>query len=96
MNKVIWKFPLATADKQDISLPKGAEILCVQTQDDKPYLWALVEEGFTENRTFEIFGTGQKINYDSGTARYIDRKYIGSFQQQEGVFVWHVFELFNH
>ena len=42
----------------------------------------------TEERLFELFGTGQEIKYDMG----IDRKYIGTYQYQKGEFVGHVFE----
>lgn len=43
MNKTIWKFELETTGNQTLKMPIGAEILSVQTQFDKPCLWALVE-----------------------------------------------------
>lgn len=91
MEQVIWKFPLKTTDAQKLSLPKGAEILCVQTQFNEPCLWALVEEGNTEFRVFETFGTGHPVHCDMG----VDRKYIGTYQLDGGSLVFHVFERIN-
>lgn len=89
MNKVIWKFQLEVQDKQFISLPEGAEILSVQTQDYIPCIWVLVNPNNpTEERCFEIFGTGHNIYCDMG----IDRKFIGTFQMQSGKLVFHLFE----
>ena len=70
-------------------MPKGAEILTAQIQDDNLCLWALVNPKVrTEIRVIEIFGTGNPI---SSYAR-INRKYISTFQIQEGNLVFHVFE----
>lgn len=91
MKKQIWKFPLTIVDKQEIKMPIGSEILCVQTQNETPYLWALVNpESENENRMFEIFGTGGVVYYDMG----VNRKYIGTGQMQGGGFVYHLFERF--
>lgn len=88
----IWKTKLEITDKQTIQLPQGAEILSVQTQNEIPCLWALVDRHqFTEPRIIEIFGTGQDIHEDMG----VERKYIGTFQTNEGSFVGHVFERTN-
>ena len=70
-------------------MPKDAEILTVQTQNGKPCLWALVDpKAETEIRVIEIFGTGHPVLSDMGTSR----KYISTFQMQEGRLVFHVFE----
>lgn len=63
--------------------------LCVQMQDDKPFLWAVVETpDFTEESrvvvvVITVIATGK--NFDASTAG----QYVGTFQQ-EG-FVGHVF-----
>ena len=89
MNKTIWKFELETTDNQTLKMPVGAEILTVQTQSDKPCLWALVDPNAEkEGRFIEIFGTGHPVGYDMG----IDRKYIGTYQLHGGSLVFHVFE----
>jgi len=87
----IWKYELEFEAVTKLKLPKDAEILTVQ-QDEKtfkPCIWLMVKtDNETEERLFELFGTGQEIKYDMG----IDRKYIGTYQYQKGEFVGHVFE----
>ncbi len=95
--KVIWKF--STIDngfdeKFSIYMPKGAEILTVQTDEknNHPTIWALVDpEQENEERFFELFGTGHEIHGDMG----VERKYIGTYQYQKGAFVGHIFERIN-
>lgn len=83
----IWKFPLAVVSVNSLDMPKGAEILTVQTQGDIPCLWAMVDpDAEQERRYVEILGTGQPIFKADGC----ERRYIGTFQQRP--FVWHVFE----
>ena len=87
MDKTIWKYELTMADKQYIEMPHGAEILCVQLQNDTPFLWALVTPKLAkENRLFEIFGTGHPISPK------FYRKYIGTFQLPNAELVFHLFE----
>lgn len=92
--KTIWKFETPFENRFKIIMPKDAEILSLQ-QDQKtfkPCIWALVEsENELEERFFELFGTGHPINVDMG----IDRKYIGTYQYQNGEFVGHLFERIN-
>lgn len=91
MKKTIWKFELEVNDKQFIRMPKEAELLSVQSQNEKPCLWALVNPNTaTEERCFEVFGTGHTVHCDMG----IDRKYIGTFQLHNGGLVFHLFERF--
>lgn len=85
--RTIWKFPLGDGGPQRVEMSKGTEVLTVQTQDNRPCLWAVVDpDAEVEVRYFEIFGTGQNIHEDMG----VDRKYIGTFQQPP--YVWHLFE----
>lgn len=90
MNKVIYKYTLDVSDFQELELPIGSEILTIQVQDGKAYLWALVnqDEIQKECRCIEIFGTGHQIGYDMG----ISRKYISTFQLYGGSLVFHAFE----
>jgi len=84
----IWKFPLQCADKTVIVMPKGAKVLCVQSQREIPCVWALVPDTGAEveqERTFTIYGTGHQHESISG-------EYVGTFQLQGGAFVFHVFE----
>ena len=91
MNKVIWKFPIETKGRQEILMPKGAEILCIQIQQDKPTIWALVEFLPPEKRIFEVFGTGHNIKSGGD----IKRDYVGTYQVGDGHLVFHVFERIN-
>jgi hypothetical protein len=75
-----------------LEMPKDAEILTVQTQNEKPCIWALVNpENDKELRYFEVYGTGHGIHYDMG----IERKYINTFQLDDGSLVFHLFERIN-
>lgn len=91
MKKTIWKFEIKT-DKGNIEMPKDAEILSIQEQNNKPCIWALVNpDNETEERYFELFGTGHDVPCGMG----IERNFIGTFQLSGGVFVFHVFERIN-
>jgi len=85
MDKVIWKYPLEITDEQTVTMPKVATILHVGTQDNKPYLWALVNPK-SEDANYLVItrGTGQPVKAFSG-------KYIGTYQINNGEFVFHVF-----
>ena len=41
--RVIYKYQLSVTDNNIISMPIGAEILCVQAQKEVPCIWALVD-----------------------------------------------------
>jgi hypothetical protein len=82
----ILKYPLELVSSQRISMPTAAQILSVQMQQDRLVLWALVqEERRQEGRSFDIYGTGEAIDIDRGTG-----KYVATVQQNE--FVWHIFD----
>ena len=95
--KTIWKFSTVEhgfKDKFGLFMPKGAEILTVQTdgKNNHPTIWALVDpEQEKEELFFELFGTGHEIHGDMG----VERKYIGTYQYQNGDFVGHIFERIN-
>jgi len=87
MSKKIFKYELKDVGIQEIQLPEGAEILCIQTQNDIPFIWAVVYTNVTfTKRFFEIYATGQ--SFDGNT----DRKYIGTYQIKNGAYVFHCFE----
>ena len=88
--QAIWKFPLTCADKGIIAMPKGAKVLCVQTQLDEPQIWAVCNIGAEkEDRTFAIYGTGHVHESIGG-------EYVGTFQMRGGSLVFHVFEEGKH
>jgi hypothetical protein len=87
--KRIWKFELETTDRQTVAMPENAEILTVQTQNETPCIWAIVEpENKKVRRVFEIFGTGNQVNCNEDT----ERNYIGTYQLRQGSLVFHLFE----
>ena len=89
MEKQVWKFELTPSRKQAIEMPINAEILTIQTQFGNPCIWALVDPNAKkEQRGFEIFGTGLSIIYDM----LVVRNYIGTYQVNDGQYVFHVFE----
>ena len=87
----IWKYLLDFGDITRLEIPKDGEILSIQRDEktNSPCLWIMVNsDNEKEERSFELFGTGQEIKYDMG----ISREYIGTYQYQKGEFVGHVFE----
>ena len=97
MTNQIWKFSTVEngfKEKFTIEMPIGAQILTVQRseKDNHPCIWALVDPNAKkEERYFELVGTGHDIHFDMG----IERKYIGTYQYQNGEFVGHIFERIN-
>lgn len=88
--KTIHKYVI-TPKKLLLEMPKGAEILTVQSQHESACIWALVDsEAPLEDRHFDVVGTGQPIE-ETG----IKRKYIGTFQLGGGALVYHLFEKYN-
>lgn len=89
MDKVIYKYPILIQSIQHIKLPVNTKILCVQSQNNNAFIWALVHpENLMQERRFELFSTGETIGCDMG----IDRQYIGTFQLFNGSYVGHLFE----
>lgn len=83
----IFKYLLYPSDSFELELPKGAKILTVQVQFEKPQIWALVDPNAdNEKRQFRMIGTGHEIKEKNLT-------YIGTFQMMGGHLVWHLFEV---
>jgi len=83
---VIYKYALQNVAFQGVAMPKGAEILCVQTQRDVPCIWARVNPAApVRNRKLLSFGTGEPISGTPG-------KYIGTYQLNNGRLVFHLYE----
>lgn len=87
MNNTIWKYELKVTDINRLELPKGANILCVQLQSGQPCLWVETNslESHKEVHVIETFGTGHKLDESP-------RKYIGTYQLQNGALVFHVYQ----
>jgi hypothetical protein len=84
--KTIYKYPLTTGDSVTIYLPKGAEVLTVQTQAGLPCVWAKVDTAsMSEFHRFYVRGTGHELTGNEGA-------YVGTFQVYDGELVFHLFE----
>lgn len=82
--KTIYKFPLQTVDRQVLSMPGSARILCAMNQHGLVTIWAEVDSSMSkEDRTFWIVGTGSNMPN-------VPLIYIGSVSQPP--FIWHVYE----
>lgn len=89
MLKTIWKYEIRPSTLDVVTMPIGAEILCVQVQHGRACIWALVDvEAATEDRKFLTIGTGQQIETEG-----VEVKYVGTYQLGGGTFVGHVFEI---
>jgi hypothetical protein len=81
--KQIWKFEIKEGS---IEMPIGARILTIEMQRGHACMWALVDtDSDYESRNFAIVGTG----HDFPDADKFN--YIGTVQ--DGILVWHIFEL---
>lgn len=88
MVRTIFKYPCySTTGSFTLDLPIGAQLLCVQLQNNRPMVWALVDpEALKEPVEFTIFGTGHPISDEF----LLHNDYVVSFQH--GIFVWHLFK----
>lgn len=81
-----YPFPDFTGNQFDVLLPIGAKVLCVQVQNLKPCIWALVDtDAAHEPRRFTFYGTGHQCDENPDD-------YVGTFQMQDGTYVFHLFE----
>ena len=85
----IFKFQIPLSDVVTIEMQENAKILSVQAQNEKPYMWALVDPpARLVKRKFRFAGTGHEITHDSGKLLF-----IGTFQMHGGSLVFHIFEI---
>ena len=84
----VWQFSFEAEDRRvEIRMPEGARILTVQTQGNRPCIWALVEEGKPlVVRRFHIYEVGQTVSSEIGD-------YVGTYQLEGGARVLHMFEI---
>ncbi|MEI6823792.1 MAG: hypothetical protein WCL51_17825 [Bacteroidota bacterium] len=91
MIKVIWKYELKIKDVQDIEIPSGSILLSIQSQENHPMLWALVDETNKEKEIIRLrtICTGEEIMEED----FNPKDYLGTYQLNEGLFVGHVFQV---
>jgi hypothetical protein len=86
--RTIFKYPLPVADEIAVTMPKGAQLLSVQTQHGVPCLWALVDTNAPmRERALAVRGTGHTCGSIPASA------FVGTFQLEGGSFVGHLFDL---
>ncbi len=86
--KKVWKYEVPLEDRFSISMPEGAEILCVQIQRDDPHIWAVVDpDAERMRRWFRLAGTDHPLGDN------LNLNYIGSFQMAEETLIFHLFEI---
>ena len=86
--QVPWKNEVPIEQSFTLKIPSGSQVLCVQTQNDFPHVWAMVysPNAPIEVRKFVVCNTGSDIPDSCSLA------YIGTFQTARGMFVFHLFE----
>ena len=86
--RVIYKYELPVSDSPVIKMPIGAEILCVDNQNDTLYIWAIIDPNAEQvSMKFKVFVTGQIINDNL----VLKRDFIGTVLFNNGSLVFHVF-----
>ncbi len=84
----VYKYPVIPNNEINIEMPKGAQILSVDTQFGKPQIWAAVDpQAPNVTRRFRMTGTGHSI--DEKANLY----HIGTFQMDGGALIFHLFEI---
>jgi len=88
---VVYKYPVEPADvvaglgRFSLILPQGARVVLVGMQRGHMHLWAIVDpEASSVRREFQLCGTGHTIDHEV--------VHLGSFMQNDGAFVWRLFE----
>ncbi len=93
MMTAVFKYRVGISDTFNVDMPKNAEVLCCQVQDGQPYLWARVvtDKGYpTAVRRFRLAETGHPLEGSMQDGQV--GKYLGTFQLQGGVAVFHLFD----
>lgn len=86
MATTIYKYLLTV--HESIKIPKGATILSANEQDNKAYIWCMVDtNNELEERRFNIYGTGDIIDEN------INQKFISTVMLWNGTLVFHIFEV---
>ena len=88
--KKIFKYPFVVDDVVELKMPKGAQLLSIQFQDEQLCAWALVDpDENLETRKLRIIGTGHPVFDDD----LEDTEFFTTVQVvfQEQNLVWHIF-----
>ena len=87
MTRKIYKYPLAIEPHQEVTMPRGAKVLCFMNQYETPVLWAEVDpDERAETRLFHLVGTGHEVTPQQ------ELVYIGTASFRGGGLMWHLYE----
>lgn len=87
-NQTVFKWPMPSPLLGEIThqMRRGHKVVHLAVQNDELHMWTVgPQDGPSEPRTFEVYGTGHDVPGD--------RAYVGTVQSPP--FVWHVFEVPN-
>jgi len=90
---VIYKYPLKVTDRQDVELFQDCDILSIQRQNEKPYMWVMHDTSKPVMRvTIRCIGTGQPIDkQDHQLLKFISTVQSGPPPPLDIELVWHWF-----
>lgn len=86
--KTVYKYVIPFVDdgKFELEYPRYSNVVKIDMQNGVPCMWIFVDtDSEVVKRKFRIYGTGHEV--EDGNV------YRGTFFQ--GMFVWHVFEVFE-
>lgn len=88
----VWRYDIKPSMNErgelSISMPREAQLLHVETKDEQPSLWALVDPKAEKiDRNLLVYGTGHPVPLFHG-------KYVGTFlvKEMNVTLVFHVFD----
>lgn len=79
MKREVWKYTLENSvDKNCLKIPMGAKLLHVGMQSKNICLWFEVDTESTSfcERSFEVFGTGERIEYGNYVGTVVSIPYV--------------------
>lgn len=87
----IYKYPLRLLSEQSITMPLNAQIISVKYVRGEICIYALIDtdEHETEERHFEIYGTGHAIIPEDPP---VEKHFLGTVANDDQRLVYHVFE----
>ena len=87
----VLKYQLKLTDEPQVfHIPVGGKVLTTQVQYDVICIWVLCDDtDKLDERSFYVRGTGHHVPNQG-------LRYVGTVQQMDGRFVWHIFEDIGH
>lgn len=91
MTVKIYKYHLSLEEFPAVRMPERARILHFNNQNESLVIWAEVDVNAPEiTRHFQVVGTGKAV---PTSQTLCGASYIGSALFQDGLLVWHLYEI---